>query len=104
MKTLLLSAAAALALTAPAFAQSTAEFAAQHFAQSEDGGNGARLSAETSTGDVAYTIEHFAESRDGGDGPRVQIPASDNMVVSTSNSQSATYAAMKLDNGERGDN
>jgi len=104
MKTLLLSAAAALALAAPAFAQSPAQFAADHFAQSEDGGNGARLSAETSTGDVADAIEHFAESRDGGDGPRVQVPTSDDMVVSTSNSEAATYAAMKLDNGERGDN
>jgi hypothetical protein len=104
MKTLIFSAAAALALTAPAFAQSTADFAAQHFAQSEDGGNGSRLTTQTSTGDVAYAVEHFAQSRSGGDGPRVQIPTSDDMVVSTSNSKSAVYAAMKLDNGERGDN
>jgi hypothetical protein len=104
MKTLILSAAAALALTAPAFAQSAANFAAQHFAQSEEGGNGARLATETSTGNVAYAVEHFAQSRDGGEGPRVQVPTSDDMVVSTSNSETAIFAAMKLDNGERGDN
>jgi hypothetical protein len=104
MKTLLLSAAAAFALTAPAFAQSTADFAAQHFAQSEDGGNGARLSGATSTGDVAYTVEHFAQSRDGGEGPRVLVPEDGNVTVATSNSDLASFAAVKLDNGERGDN
>lgn len=103
MKTLLLSAAAALALTAPVFAD-TAEIAARHFAQSAEGGDGARYSGPTSAGNPGETIAHFAQSRSGGDGPRLLIPSDADGVMSTSNSDLASFAAQHLHNDERGDN
>ena len=103
MKTLLLSAAAALALTGPVFADA-ASFADQHFAQSETGGDGVRYMGQTRAGDVAYAIAHFAESRSGGDGPRVLVPGEGDVTVSTSNADLTALAKAKLSNGERGDN
>lgn len=103
MKTLLLSAAAALALTGPVFADALGT-ATAIFAQSEDGGDGARYTGPTSHGDVAAVIEHFAMDRSGGDGPRVLVPSTDGMTLSTSNDSLAAYAAAKLANDERGYN
>jgi hypothetical protein len=103
MKTLLISAAAAVALTGPVFAD-TADFARQHFAQSHEVGDGPRTIGETSSGDVNAAIALFQDSRETGDGPRIRSVASDAMVVSTSNSDLASFASAQLGNDLRGDN
>lgn len=104
MKTLLLSAAAALALAGPVFADAQS-FARQHFAQSEEGGDGVRHTGPTRPGDLAFAIAHFAQSEDG-DGARARDTAAEarGLILSTSNAGQTAFARAKLDNGERGDN
>ena len=104
MKTLLLSAAAALALAGPVFADA-ASFAQDHFAQSETGGDGARFDGQTRAGDVAAAIAHFAAS-DQGDGAnrRDTVAEASDLIVTTSNADLTAFAKAKLSNGERGDN
>ena len=102
MKTLLISAAAAITLSGPVFADSVADYAIQHFAQTENG-DGARLrSTGYEGGDFVAAYRHFDQSNTGG---RAQIDAdATGMIVSTSNSDLASIAAAKLDTNERGDN
>ncbi len=88
MKTFILATTAAIALASPVLAE----------------GDGSRYHGDTSNGDVAYVLAHFAQDREGGDGPRVLISEVSDVVISTSNDTLASYAASKLDNGERGDN
>jgi len=95
MKTLILSAAAAVALSAPAFADVDA--VQEHFLQSEEGmGRIAAISSENTGGDAAAVAAHFAQDYETGDGPRVIITDAGEMVVSTSNNDVAAYAAKKL--------
>lgn len=97
MKTIILFAAASLALASPTFAEST-ETAMRHFASSAEGGDGVRrIGAETSVGDVRSAYQHFAESRSGGDG-------AGHLVISSSDGNLVAAAKARLDNGERGDN
>ena len=103
MKTLLIAAVSAAALTAPAFAD-TADFARLHFAMSDEGNGAHRVGEPTSTGDVAYAIMHFAQDETGDGAARYVIPASGDATLSTSNSNTAAIARAVLDNGERGDN
>lgn len=96
MKTLILSAAAAVALTAPAFADvSTAQ---EHFLQSEEGmGRIAAISSENTGGNAAAVAAHFAQDYETGDGPRVIVTEASEMVLSTSNNDLASYVAKKLE-------
>jgi hypothetical protein len=84
MKTIILSAAAAFSLAAPAFAD-----------------DGAFYSGERSQGDPAFVIVHFDQD---GDTWRSVVGTETDTRVSTSNQDLAEFAAKKLDNGERGDN
>jgi hypothetical protein len=104
MKTIILTAAAAFALIGPAFANSPADFAEQHFAQSHEPGDGPRTMVDTSTGNVDFVLAHFAQDRETGDGPRIREATPSSMVVSSSNTDLTAFAKAKLDNDERGDN
>jgi hypothetical protein len=84
MKRIILSIAAALALSAPAFAD-----------------DGAYYTGERSQGDPASVIAHFDQD---GDTWRTVASTQTDTRVSTSNQDLAEFAAGKLDNGERGDN
>ena len=120
MKTLLLSAAAALTLSGAALANqydgsvSPAEFAALHFAQDHEQGDGPRgvydvtgddVVVSTSNSDTAaFALAHFAQSHEQGDGARYvpgDSPAS--TLVSTKGSSLAAFAAEKLSNGPEDD-
>ena len=100
MKTIILT-AAAIALSAPAFAGSLAD---EIFAQSHETGDGPKRVIETSAGDVNAAVAHFAQSRETGDGPRVRQATSIDVIISTSNSDLTAFAKEKLDNDERGFN
>ena len=102
MKTLLI-AAAAVALSFPAFAQSN-DLAGQIFAQSFETGDGPKRVVTTSAGNVDAVIAHFAQDRETGDGPRVRQATSIDVIISTSNSDLTAFAKEKLDNDERGFN
>lgn len=96
MKTIILSLAAAVALSAPAFAD--ANKAQEIFLQSEQGmGRLAAISSENTGGDAAAAALHFAQDRETGDGPRGVVTGNSNVVVSTSNSDLAAYVAQKLE-------
>ncbi len=103
MKTLLIAAVSAAALTAPAFAD-TANYARLHFAMTEQGDGAYRVGEPTSTGDVAYAIEHFAQDDTGDGAGRYLIPVSGDATLSTSNNDTTAIARAVLDTGERGDN
>lgn len=124
MKTIILAAATALALSAPAFAEqyngsgNLANFAAKHFAQDHEPGDGPRffrkkvgqstVSISTSNRNLSNSVrEHFAQDHTPGDGPRffrqrVEQPTT---ILSTKNNDLARRAAAHLKNDdERGDN
>ncbi len=103
MKTLLIAAVSAAALTAPAFADS-ASYARLHFAESDQGNGAFRVGEPTSTGDIAFAIKHFAQDKSGDGAGRYLIPASGDATLSTSNSDTVALARAVLDTGERGDN
>ena len=118
MKTLVIAATAAL-LASPVLAAqfdgstSVAEFAAQHFAQDHEtgdgprsiniGGNGALTLSTSNTASDAevFALTHFAQDHETGDGPRFVGIDGDigGTVVSTSNQDLAALAAAKLANG-----
>ena len=122
MKTLVIAATAAL-LASPVLAAqfdgstSVAEFAAQHFAQDHETGDGPRsiniggkgevsISTSNAASDAAaFALAHFAQDHETGDGPRfVKVDGvAGGTVVSTSNQDLAAYAAMKLANGPEDD-
>lgn len=120
MKTIILATAAALAFTAPAFADkfdgsvSPAEFAAKHFAQDHEMGDGPRkvfrLTGEqtvisTKSSDLAERVRaHFAQDHEMGDGARYSRAQPTQSIISTKNGNLAAFAAEKLSNdGDRGD-
>ena len=96
MKTLILSAAAALALSAPAFAD-TADFVRAHFAQDQGTSERVQVVDGPAAGNAAIVIEHFAQDYETGDGPRVLVPEVTGMVLSTSNSDLASFVESHLD-------
>ena len=117
MKTLVIAAAAAL-LTTPVLAGqadgsiSAAEFAAKHFAQDHETGDGPRgvfgkgtdgvsISTSNSVSDAAnFALQHFAKDHETGDGPRGFFGGkAGGTVVSTSNQNVAAFAADHLFNG-----
>ena len=123
MKTIILATAAALTLSAPAFADkydgagSLNEFVRQHFAQDHEPGDGARffrqnaekssVTVTTSNRDLTdFVRRHFAQDHEPGDGARYKPGQSQSsFVLSTKNSDLARFVAEHLKNeGERGDN
>lgn len=124
MKTIILAAAAALTLTAPAFADkydgagSLNEFVRQHFAQDHEPGDGARyfrqkaarssVNMSTSNRDlVDFVRQHFAQDHEPGDGARYhrQKAAQSSVSMSTKNENLVEFVRNHLKNeGERGDN
>ncbi|MDU8944544.1 hypothetical protein [Ovoidimarina sediminis] len=123
MKTLVLATATAMALSAPAFADtydgagSLNEFVARHFAQDHEPGDGPRffrqkvgqttVTMSTSNRDLNHVVRsHFAQNHEHGDGARYK-PGSDqsSTVLSTKNNDLARFVFNHLKNeGERGDN
>ena len=124
MKTIILATAAALALSAPAFADkydgaaSLNEFVAKHFAQDHEPGDGPRffrkkvaqssVTVSTSNRNLSNSVrEHFAQDHEPGDGPRFfrQRTSQPTTIISTKNNDLARFVAEHLKNGdERGDN
>lgn len=103
MKSLLLSAAAILALAAPVLADPNG-IAEQIFAQSHETGDGPKRVVLTSRGDVDAAIAHFNQDHETGDGARIRTATPIDVIISTSNSALAEFARMKLDSDGRGSN
>lgn len=121
MKTIILATAAALTISAPAFAEASGslnDFVRQHFAQDHEPGDGPRFFRQR-TGDTTSVVvstsnrdltakvrAHFAQDHEPGDGARYKPEtAQSSFILSTKNNDLARFAAEHLKNeGERGDN
>ncbi len=109
MKTLILTAATVLLVAGPLAAQTPAEIAKEHFAQSHDSGDGARYDAGFTSSATGATTDlariHFAGEGEEGD-LRILSNVDSGMIVSTSNASSDTAAFAKAhfaQSDDRGD-